>query len=185
MKSLTLVLLALLISGCSVWDPFWDKEVVDKYAPETRRNQQRESLIQALNFYLDKPKVERVRIAGSPTSCTSQSPSVESCEWAWVSNSTNHSVAYTYGRSGLAEFWSYNGYFGQFTSTNHAVAKSVVGKPREADVPREKNWTHPSKTNSQLEQDTLQCRTEVQMYSRAVWDSEVEKCLQRNGWTPR
>lgn len=183
MKLFMLALLALFLSGCSTLNQFWDKEFVDKYAPESRRNQQKESLIQAFNFYLAKPKAERVRIAGSPNTCTNQSSTEESCEWAWSSNSTDHTVAYTYGTGGLAKSWSYNGYFGQFTSANYAVVKSAAKSRPEADRPREKVWTQSLKSDSQLEQDTLQCRTEVQIYPRAVWDTETDKCLKRNGWT--
>ena len=183
MKLSTMVLAALCMSGCSILNQFWDKEVLDKYAPETQRNQQRENLIQALNSYLNKPKAERVRIVGSPNTCTNQSSSEENCEWIWTSNSTNHSVAYMYGNGGLAKSWTYDGYFGRFTSANYAAVKSAGTKQPEADQPQEKSWTHPFKTNAQFEQDTLQCRTEVQMYPRAVWDAETDKCLKRNGWT--
>lgn len=183
MKLSTLVFVALCVSGCGIFGQFWDKEVLDKYAPETRRNQQRENLIQALNSYLNKPKAERVRIAGFPNKCTNQSASEENCEWAWVSNATDHFVAYTYGSSGLAKSWSYDGYLGRFTSANIAVVRSAETKHPEADLSQEKSWTHPFKTNAQFEQDTLQCRIEVQTYPRAVWDTETDKCLKRNGWT--
>jgi hypothetical protein len=180
--TLVVVALSLSLSGCSIFEPFWDKEVLDKYAPETRRSQQKDNLIQALNYYLEKPKAERVRIAGPPDKCTNQSSTEENCEWTWVSNSAKQFVAYTYGSGGLAKSWSYDGYFGQFTNTNYAALKSVK-QPTDGAIPKDNNWTHPIKTNSQFEQDALQCRTEVQMYSRAVWDSETEKCLKRNGWT--
>lgn len=183
MKSSTLVLVALLMSGCAIFDQFWDKEILEKYAPETLRNQQRENFIQALNSYLEKTKAERVRIAGSPDKCTNQSSSEENCEWTWVSNSAKHSVAYTFGSGGLAKSWSYKGYYGQFTSTNYTVVKSAVKKQTEPDLPQEKSWTHPIKTEPQFEQDNLQCRMEVQIYPRGVWDTETEKCLKRNGWT--
>ena len=183
MKFVTLVLVALFLNGCSIFDEFWEKEVLVKYAPGTLQNQQKENFIQALNSYLEKPKAERVRIAGLPNKCTNQSSSEENCEWTWSSNSGSHSVAYTYGSGGLAKSWSYDGYFGQFTSSNYAVMKSAAKKQTEADLPREKIWTHPVKTESQFEQDALQCRTEVQMYPRAVWDTEAEKCLKRNGWS--
>src|SRR5262249_32270366 len=111
----------------------------EKYSPETLRNRQRESFIQALNSYLEKPKAERVRIAGSPDKCTNQSSSEENCEWTWVSNSAKHSVTYTFvGSGGVAQGWRYNGDFGQFTSTNYALAKSAVKKQPEADLPQEK-----------------------------------------------
>ena len=183
MKLFMLVLFALYLSGCSIFDPFWEKEVLEKYAPETLRNQQKEHLIQALNSYLEKPKAERVRIVGPPDKCTNQSSSEESCEWTWVSDSAKQSVAYTFGNGSLAKSWSYQGYFGQFTSTNYAVVKSAVKSQPEADRPQAKSWTHSVKTDSQFEQDALQCRTEVQMYPKAVWEAETEKCLKRNGWT--
>jgi hypothetical protein len=123
MKLSTLVLVALFMTGCGIFDQFWEKEVLDKYAPETQRNQQKERFIQALNFYLDKPKAERVRIAGAPDKCTNQTSTEENCEWTWVSNSMDHSVVYTFGTGGLAKSWSYAGSFGQFTSTNPRVAK--------------------------------------------------------------
>jgi hypothetical protein len=185
MKLVTLMLVTLFVSGCGLFDQFWEKEFLDKYAPETRRNQQKDNLIQALNFYLEKPKAERVRIAGSPNGCTTPSSSEENCEWTWSSNSASHSVSYMYGSGGLAKSWSYNGSFGQFTSTNYAVVKSAVQQQTQADLPQEKNWTHPYKTSAQFEQDTLQCRTEVQMYPKAVWDLETDNCLKRNGWTTR
>ena len=183
MKLPTLVLVALFMTGCGIFDQFWEKEVLDKYAPETQRNQQKERFIQALNFYLDKPKAERVRIAGAPDKCTNRTSTEENCEWTWVSNSMDHSVVYTFGAGGLAKSWSYAGSFGQFTSTNYASVKSAAKKPTEAALPKETNWTHSMKTESQFEQDHLQCRTEVQMYPKAVWDAEIEKCLRRNGWT--
>ena len=183
MKLFMLVVMALFLSGCSIFDQFWEKEVLAKYAPGTLHNQQKENFIQALNSYLEKPKSERVRIAGPPDKCTNQSSSEENCEWTWVSDSTRNSVAYTFGSGGLAKSWSYNGYFGQFTSTNYAVAKSAVKQQTEANLPREKSWTHPVKSDSQFEQDNLQCRMEVQTYPRAVWDTEAENCLKRNGWT--
>ena len=94
MKSFVLLLLAVFVSGCGLLDQFWDKEVLEKYAPETRRNHQKESFIQALNFYLEKSKAERIRIAGPPDQCTSQSSTEENCEWTWVNNSAKQSVAY-------------------------------------------------------------------------------------------
>lgn len=183
MKLSTLVLVALFMGGCSIFDQFWEKEIVAKYAPGTLHKQQQENFIQALNSYLEKPKADRVRIAGPPDKCTNQPLSEENCEWTWVSNSSRNAVTYTYGSGGLARSWSYNGYFGQFTSTNYAVAKSGVKQQTEADLSQEKSWRHPSKTDSQFEQDALQCKTEVQMYPRAVWDTEAEKCLKRNGWS--
>lgn len=185
MQLVTVLILAVLISGCEVFHKFWEKEFVQKYAPETQRNRQKENFVQALNFYLEKPKSERVRIAGSPSTCTKQNSSEENCEWTWVSNSGGHTVVYTYGGGGLAKSWTYNGYFGQFTSANYAAVNSSVKPQTPADLPQQKAWTHPFKTDSQIEQDTLQCRTEVQMYPRAVWDPETDKCLKRNGWTQR
>lgn len=182
MKLLMLVVVALLLNGCS-FDQFWDKEILETYAPETRRNQQKENFIKALNSYLEKPKSERVRIAGLPDKCTNQTPSEENCEWTWVSNSARSSVVYTFRNGGIAKSWSYNGYFGQFTSANYQSAKSAVKQQTEADLPREKSWLHPFKADLEFEHDALQCRTEVQMYPRAVWDTETDKCLKRNGWT--
>jgi hypothetical protein len=185
MRLFMLVLLALLMSGCSIFDHFWDKEVLEKYAPQTVRSQQRENLIQALNSYLEKPKAERVRIAGPPDKCTNQNSAEENCEWIWISNSTKQSVSYTFGSGGLAKSWSYYGYYGQFTSANYAAVKSGTTSQAEADRSQEKSWAHAFKTDSQFEQDALQCRTEVQTYPRAVWDIETDKCLKRNGWTQR
>ena len=136
MKLLTLVMVTLFLSGCSIFDQFWEKEVLVKYAPGTLHNQQRENFIQALNSYLEKPKAQRVRIAGLPDKCTNQSPSEENCEWTWVNNSGSHSVAYTYGSGGLAKAWSYYGYLGQFTSSNYAVVKSAGKNQQEPDLPR-------------------------------------------------
>ena len=187
MKLLGLALAALLLNGCGMLDWFWDKEILEVYSPETLRNKQRTTFIQALNSYLDKPKAERVRIVGPPDKCTNQSSAVEICEWRWVSTSLEHSVAYAYGSGGLATSWSYRGSYGQFTSTNYAVVKagSTVKSQTEAVLSREESWTHPVKTDQQFEQDDLQCKTEAQIYPKAMWDTEIEKCLKRNGWAQR
>ena len=92
-------------------------------------------------------------------------------------------MVYTFGSGGLAKSWISHGDFGQFTSANYAVLKSGITTQREAD--HGKSWTHSFKGDSQFKQDALQCRTEVQMHPRAVWDTETDKCLKRNGWTQR
>ena len=37
MTSLMLLLLAVFLSGCSIFDQFWDKEVLEKDGPDTVR----------------------------------------------------------------------------------------------------------------------------------------------------
>lgn len=182
-KLLLLIFMTAFLNGCE----FWDKEIVEVYAPESRRDRQREFYIQSLNYHLGRPKAERIRAVGPPDRCANKSPTTEICEWTQVSQPLQHSVAYTYGSGGLATAWSYHGSYGEFTNANYETVKSTVPMPvknrNEAAPTQEERWVHPSKTSLQFDQDNVQCRTEVQGYPKSMWDAESDKCLMRNGWT--
>lgn len=183
MKLFLLIFLTAVLQGCE----FWDKEIVDVYAPDSRRDKQREFYIQSLNYHLGKPKADRIRAIGPPDQCRNQNSTTEICEWTQVGQPLEHTVTYTYGRDGLATAWSYRGSYGEFTNANYETAKSaasIPGKNRnEAARPQEENWVHPSKTSVQFDEDDVQCRTEVQGYPKSMWDTESDKCLRRHGWT--
>jgi len=178
-----LMFMAAFLHGCE----FWDKEIVDVYAPESRRDGQRQFYIQSLNYHLGKPKADRVRAVGPPDRCMSQNSTTEICEWTKVGQPLEHSVAFTYGSGGLATAWSYRGSYGEFTNANYETAKSVSAVPvknrNEAAPSQEEKWVHPSKTGAQFDQDNVECRTEVQGYPKSMWETEADKCLRRHGWT--
>lgn len=182
-KLLTLVCLIVVLNGCE----FWDKEIVDVYAPESRRDKQREFFIQSLNYHLGKSKADRIRVFGSPNKCTTQSSTKEICEWKQLSDSQEHFVAYTYGSGGLATAWSYHGSYGEFTNANYGTVQSTSSVPvkngSESVLSQEESWIHPSKTSVQFDQDNVLCRTEVQGYPKSMWETEADKCLKRHGWT--
>lgn len=181
-KLFALVCLAVALNGCE----FWEKEIVDVYAPESRRDKQREFFIQSLNYHLGKSKADRIRVFGAPNTCTAQGAATEICEWQQLSDTQKHFVAYTYG-SGLATAWSYHGSYGEFTNANYETVgspSSMPGKNRsEAVSSREEGWRHPGKTEAQFDQDNVLCRTEVQGYPKSMWETETDKCLNRQGWT--
>ncbi|BFU95940.1 MAG: protein of unknown function [Nitrospira sp.] len=185
LSSLALVFMTLPLHGCGMFDQFWDKEIRQVYSPKTSRDKQRDFFIQSLNYHLGKSKADRIRVFGPPDKCTTQSSAKEICEWKQLSDSQEHVVTYTYGNGDLATSWSYRGYFGEFTDTNYAVVGSVssVKPQREPAPPQEERWIHPAKNDRQFEQDDVQCKTEAQMYPKAVWETETEKCLKRHGWT--
>lgn len=178
-----LVFMTAFLTGCE----FWDKEIVEVYAPESGRDKQREFYIQSLNYHLGRPKAERIRAVGPPDKCTNQSSTTEICEWTQVGKPLEHSVAYTYGGGGIATAWSYRGSYGEFTNANYETVKSTssvsVKNRNEAVLSQEERWVHSTKTSVQFEQDNVQCRTEVQGYPKSMWDAEAGKCLGRNGWT--
>lgn len=183
MNLFALVCLTGVLNGCE----FWDKEIVDVYAPNSRRDKEKTFYVQSLNTHLGRSKAERIRAVGPPDKCTNKGPTTEICEWTQLSKPLDHSVAYTYGSGGLATAWSYHGSYGEFTSANYGTVLSSSSVPvknqKEAVVSHEESWRHPSKTSVQFDQDNVLCRTEVQGYPKSMWETEADKCLKRQGWT--
>jgi hypothetical protein len=74
-RGLTLFLLLCMtgvLDGCK----FWNTEIVDVYAPESRRDAQKDFYIQSLNYHLGRPKADRIRAIGPPDQCRNQSPTL-------------------------------------------------------------------------------------------------------------
>src|SRR5437867_642935 len=102
-------------------------------------SQYREEQAESLNKWLGKHKDERIRTKGPPDRCTALSTGEESCEWTkrGISgggsasggqgsssfSSWEHRAVYTFDREGIARQWSYNGYWGSFTSADYPVSR--------------------------------------------------------------
>lgn len=118
---LAIVVLAVALAGCDTASSFWQKEVVNVYTPGIKMEQDRKQLVETLNYWLGKPKAERIRVIGPPLQCTPQRPN-EICEWG-AATAASQRVSVTYDAEGIARAWAYEGPYGQFTSANPGVKR--------------------------------------------------------------
>ena len=97
MKRLAIILIALLLSGCSTLESFWDEEVLSPDLPVVQADKQKNILVEGLNHWLGEPKSERIRVAGPPEACVTLNTIGENCEWKspWVERSSASSTNQT------------------------------------------------------------------------------------------
>lgn len=184
--------LFLFLVGCSAMETFYEKEILGVYAPEKLKQKQsaegRAFLVDSLNYYLSRPKDDRVRVFGPPSQCTSASPAGETCLWRFPT----HQIAFAYDRDGYARSWAYEGPQGQFTSQDAPIAPlphaQPVGKLKESE------WVHPHKPEGAFVPDLNDCRLaaaqaqqdQKTVTSRSgpnmVMEQDLEPCLKDKGW---
>jgi len=138
MRALLTLLTALLLTGCATAEDFWNNELLGVYAPETLRRKQAEQakgfLIDALNYWLGRPKSDYIRVIGAPDRCTALNTGGEVCEWSQRAPRPEQRVSFTYSREGIARAWSYRGDYGQLTNAD-AQARGGQAAPASAVSP--------------------------------------------------
>lgn len=202
---LAIVSIALLVSGCTLLERFWDDEVLSKYAPNVLLEQQKTHLAESLNFWLGRPKSERIRVAGDPQECVTLGPTGERCEWksAWVTTNsvspTGQSrmagsdgryqyITFFYDRSGIAGSWSYRGPYGEFTNSNYKETKTGRTPSTQSAASPDAQWIHPTKAREAFTQDYFQCQDDMkrdprgQVGSRFLMQDAIERCVKDKGW---
>ncbi|MEW6542756.1 MAG: hypothetical protein AB1411_04000 [Nitrospirota bacterium] len=186
MNRLTVLLPCLLLFGCASAESLYD--TVMGAGPlalsDVREDQAKNYLVDALNYWLGKPKDERVRVVGSPSQCAPLNTAEEVCEW----RQPTQQVLFTYDKDGIGKSWSYRGDYGEFTNANYQSARLLPASSSRAAQQRETEWVHPTKKKTDLSQDFLECQSgllqnpNVQTGSKYAVQVQAEKCLQEKGW---
>lgn len=184
MNILAIALVSLIWSGCQGLDLIPAVSPSGGGPEESKR-----FLVDALNFWLGKPKDERIRVFGAPSRCARLDGAQEQCEW----KKTNQQVVFLYDSNGIARSWSYRGDFGGFTSGNYqrGAAQPVASKPS----PQEMEWVHPTKAASELTDETMQCRSAIlsdpnsintargpMTGGESLSGQQLDQCLKQRGW---
>lgn len=184
MNILFVLLAALILSGCQGINLIPDVSPSGAGPEEGKK-----FLVDALNYWLGKPKDERVRVFGAPSQCTRLQRAQEKCEWT----KSNQQVVFLYDPDGIAKSWSYRGDFGHFNNANHQMVKaeSVAAKAPQRAV----EWAHPSKAGSALTDEMMNCQSKIMSDPNSIntaqgsasggkgpSDQQIEQCLKQNGW---
>lgn len=205
MKLLTIAITSLLLTGCMQARSFWDKEILDVYAPNTLRDREKNGLAETLNGWLGKPKNERIRIIGPPNACSGLNTGEEVCEWVTATRSVASSsqssassseqhVTFTYDKSSIARSWSYRGAYGQFTNADYHLGKSTPASSKQTLSEQQTEWVHPTKVKEEFSRDYYQCQTDAQRDPKAgvmgagstlLLPTVIQKCMEQNGWVER
>ena len=189
MNILLVLLASLVLSGCQGLDLIPDVSPSGG-GPE----QSKKFLVDALNYWLGKPKEERVRVFGAPSQCAKVKDTQERCEW----KKPTQQIVFLYDSKGIARSWSYRGDFGQFNNANHEMVKAqpVSSKPSQQAT----EWVHPTKAKEEYPQAMLECQSQIMNdptntsintvrgpISGGKVQNQVliDECLRKNGWVQK
>lgn len=188
MKLPVILIASLLLGGCVAVEDFWEKEIQAVYTPDSLREKNKTRVAKTLDYFLGKPKDERVRVMGAPDKCMALNPAGEICEWKPKASSSEQRITYTYDKDSIATSWSYQGILGQFTSTNYHLAPSTPTSSTQSAPQQQAGWVHPAKAKEAFSQDYLECQTELQRDPKAQQriamyvEYAIESCMKQKGW---
>jgi hypothetical protein len=185
MMLLRIVGLVVLLVGCAELRQFWDKEFVEVYTPGASQEQKIRETGGILNYWLGRPRDERIRVMGPPDRCTALQTGEDVCEWTTRGASSGQQVTYTYDR-GVATAWSYRGTLGVFSSDNFQTGKASVSASQASSSSSE--WVHPTKPKSDFTQEFTNCQNDIVKNPKSVYADRFVlqdltfACMKQRGW---
>ena len=188
MKLPVILIASLLLGGCVAVEDFWEKEIQAVYTPDSLREKNKRRMAETLNYFLGKPKDERIRVIGAPDKCIVLNPGGEICEWKPKASSSEQHITYTYDRDSIAKSWSYQGVYGQFTNANYHLAQSTPASSNQSAPQQQTGWVHPAKAKEAFSQDYLECQTDLHRDPKAQQgmamyvEYAIESCMKQKGW---
>jgi len=193
MKLPVILIASLLLGGCVAVESFYEKEIQAVYTPDTLREKNKKRMAETLDYFLGKPKDERIRVIGAPDKCMALNQGGEICEWKPKASSSEQHITYTYDKDSIATSWSYQGVYGQFTNANSHLApstptSSTQSAPQQPAPQQQAGWVHPAKAKEAFSQDYLECQTglhrdpKAQQAMAMYVEYAIESCMKQKGW---